>query len=222
MPFQYYGVLRGKVAGVYRERQEDRPHYQIHVLAGTTSYRVAVNVEYRRPPSELLFLVDGDFRHRIVAALPSLQTGFTRLRPRPGGVALDYVRGGFLRRDQMRPLPANVPGPNNDLSDILAEYTGRASADPRAEIFAFGEPWGPERDPDRIFGFHPGNGMHNIHMNQGNIPAYMDDDGTWQDGGLVFHLPREKRWTAIFLAFQSQSWRTGERTGHARRQISDR
>jgi uncharacterized protein YukJ len=216
MPLSRYGVVRGTVAGVYRERQEERPHYQIHVLGGSTAFRVAINVENQRPLSELLFLVDDDFRHPVITALPPLQPGFTRLRPRPGSIALDYVRGELLRRGEMRPLPGNLAGPNNDLSDLLADYTGRATADPRAEIFAFGDRWGPERNPDRIFGFSPGNGLHDIHMNQGNSAEYRNDDGTWQDGGLIFRFPREERWAAIFLAFQSQSWHTDDRSGHAR------
>jgi uncharacterized protein YukJ len=157
----------------------------------------------------------------MIGMLPSLKAGFSRVQPRRGGLAIDYVRGRLLRRRDMRPLPANVPGPDNDLSDLLTAYAAAAIADPQAELFAFGEPWGPEHHrPDRIFGFSPGNGMHNIHMNQGNIAAYREDDGTWQDGGLIFHFPAQERWIAVFLAFRSQSWHTHDRTGHARRLTS--
>ncbi len=221
MPISRYGVLRGAVVDTYRERQFERPHYQLHVRAGSTDYRVAVNVQYQSPPSELLYLVDDDFRHPMIGMLPSLKAGFSRVQPRRGGLAIDYVRGRLLRRRDMRPLPANVPGPDNDLSDLLTAYAAAAIADPQAELFAFGEPWGPEHHrPDRIFGFSPGNGMHNIHMNQGNIAAYREDDGTWQDGGLIFHFPAQERWIAVFLAFRSQSWHTHDRTGHARRLTS--
>jgi hypothetical protein len=41
----------------------------------------------------------------------------------------------------------------------------------------------------------------------------------WQDGGLLIQFPRPRRtrdrWTAVFLAFQSQVWRTDDRTGRA-------
>jgi uncharacterized protein YukJ len=217
MPLTHYGVLRGKVIGMFREWQDDRPHYQIHLLAGTTHYRIAVNVQYQRPPSDLLYKVDDDFRHPNIDKLPSLARGFTRLRSRPGGMALDYIRGGMLHRDEMRTLPANLPGPDNDLSDLLASYCRRADREDSAELYAFGEPWGPEDLPDRFFSFRPGNGMHDIHMNQGNLPSYKRDDGTWQDGGLIFHFPGEDQWVAIFLAFQSQSWQTNDRTGHRSR-----
>jgi hypothetical protein len=69
--------------------------------------------------------------------------------------------------------------------------------------------------PDKIFGFRPGNGVHDIHMNQGNSARFRDDDGVWQDGGLLFRFPGEDRWVATFLAFQSQAWHTDDTTGHA-------
>jgi hypothetical protein len=68
---------------------------------------------------------------------------------------------------------------------------------------------------DKVFGFLPGNGVHDIHMNQGNSQQFRGDDGVWQDGGLLLHYPTQDQWVAIFLAFQSQAWHTDDRTGHA-------
>ena len=42
---------------------------------------------------------------------------------------------------------------------------------------------------DRYFGFLPGNGVHDIHMNQGNAGRFIEQDGVWQDGSLLFHYP---------------------------------
>ena len=82
-------------------------------------------------------------------------------------------------------------------------------------VYAFGERWGPESDvPDKIIDFRPGNGVHDIHMNQGHVGAFRKDDGVWQDGGLIIELPDQQRWVGIFLAFQSQSWHTDDVTGH--------
>jgi hypothetical protein len=92
----------------------------------------------------------------------------------------------------------------------------RAAADPGARVYAFGQRWGPEPGvPDKVFGFTPGNGIHDIHMNQGNSQEFRHDDGVWQDGGLLLHYPAQEQWVAIFLAFQSQAWHTDDRTGHA-------
>jgi hypothetical protein len=83
-------------------------------------------------------------------------------------------------------------------------------------VYAFGERWGPEQDKrDKIFGFLPGNGIHDIHMNQGNHPQFAQDDGVWQDGALVFRFPTTDQWAAVFLAFQSQAWHTDDSSGHA-------
>ncbi len=115
----------------------------------------------------------------------------------------------------MRLLPSSLPGPDNDLSDRLAHYIERAKAETDAVIHAFGERWGPEQGkPDQVFRFQPGNGVHDIHMNQGNDAGHRGEDGVWQDGGLILRFPSTDQWVAIFLAFQSQAWHTDDVTGH--------
>jgi hypothetical protein len=115
----------------------------------------------------------------------------------------------------MRLLPPSLPGADNDLSDRLAHYVNRAASAADAEVFAFGSRWGPEPGtPDKVFHFEPGNGIHDIHMNQGNDSRHRGDDGVWQDGGLIFRFPATNQWVAIFLAFQSQAWHTDDVTGH--------
>ncbi|MET8333762.1 DUF2278 family protein [Streptosporangium canum] len=216
MPLKSYGVLAGRAVDRRREGGAGTPHYQIHLVdeAGV-SYRVAVNVKSQQAPSELLHLVDEDFRHPVTEALPRAAGGWTALPSRSGSAALDYIRGNLFDPAAMRPLPPDLPGVDNDLADRIDHYVQRAIADPGALVYAFGERWGPEpATPDKIFGFRPGNGVHDIHMNQGNSERFRGDDGVWQDGGLLLHLPAESRWIAIFLAFQSQAWHTDDTTGH--------
>jgi uncharacterized protein YukJ len=68
----------------------------------------------------------------------------------------------------------------------------RAAADPAARVYAFGQRWGPEQGTrDKVFGFAPGNGIHDIHMHQGNSQQFRRDDGVWQDGGLLLHYPAQ-------------------------------
>lgn len=216
MPLKSYGVLAGRAVDRRREDGAGTPHYQIHLVdAAGVSYRVAVNVKSQQAPSELLHLVDEDFRHPVTQALPQAAGGWTALPSRSGGAALDYIRGNLFDPAAMRPLPPDLPGVDNDLADRIDHYVQRAIADPGALVYAFGERWGPEpATPDKIFGFRPGNGVHDIHMNQGNSERFRGDDGVWQDGGLLLSLPAESRWVAIFLAFQSQAWHTDDTTGH--------
>jgi len=217
VPLGSYGVLSGRVTQTRREPARDTPHYQIKLVddAGT-AYRVAVNVLSQQAPAELLYLVVDDFRHPVVAALGEGRSGWTALPRGPGGANLDYIRANLLDPTAMRPLPPEVAGPDNDLADLLDHYLHRSQNDPGSGIFAFGQRWGPEdATRDKIFGFLPGNGVHDVHMNQGNSAAFRRDDGVWQDGGVLLHLAAEDRWVAIFLAFQSQAWHTDDLTGHA-------
>jgi uncharacterized protein YukJ len=216
MPLARYGVLAGRVVDRRAEGGTDTPHYQVQVRGGGVDFRVAVNVLSKQQPSELLYLADEAFRHPMVQELPNLQDGFTQLPSTPGGVALDFIRANLFDRLLLRPVPATAPGPDNDLADKLDHFVERAAADPGARLYAFGQRWGPESGtPDKVFGFSPGNGVHDIHMNQGNSQQFRRDDGVWQDGGLLLHYPTQDQWVAIFLAFQSQAWHTDDQTGHA-------
>jgi uncharacterized protein YukJ len=209
-----YGLLKGRpLRGV--PGRGSNPHYQIHVIDDTTEYRVAVNVKSQQSPSEVEFLVDDDFRHPITEGLIDRALGFERLASIPTGGGLDFIRGNLFDRSKMRPLPQNLPGPDDDLNDAVDRYVQAAVAEEQAFICAFGQRWGPEPAiRDKIFGFLPGNGIHDIHMNQGNSSRFVQDDGVWQDGALLFFLPSVRRWTAVFLKFQSQTWHTDDRSGH--------
>jgi uncharacterized protein YukJ len=219
MPLSAYGVLRGSVID-HRLASGANAHFQMHVVDDENHYRLAVNVESQMQPSELEYLIDSDFRHEILNAVAELPAGWSALdQHRPGTAALDFIRGNLFDRDDMRQLPFDVPGPDNDLNEKLAHYVRRAIADEQATVYAFGQRWGPERGKtDKIFGFLPGNGVHDIHMNQGNVGEFVRDDGVYQDGALLLHFPAQQQWVAIFLKFQSQTWHTDDATGH---QITD-
>ena len=217
MPLSAYGVLVGRVVACRRESAgEATPHYQVHVVADGVDYRVAVNVQSAQAPSQLRYLVDDDFAHPVTDDLAGLAEGWAPLPSQPGGASLDFIRGNLFDPAGLRLLPADLPGERNDLADLLDSYLLRAVEDPTATVFAFGQRWGPDPgNPDPTFGFSPGNGVHDIHMNQGNSTQFAGDDGVWQDGGLLIRFAGTPRWVAIFLAFQSQSWHTDDTTGHA-------
>lgn len=214
MPLSEYGALAGRIVDLHAEGGGDTPHFQLLVAAGA-QHRVAVNVLSALAPSELMFLADEAFDHPLLAGLEQLPDGFTAVPSAAGGLALDYIRGNLFDPTAMRPMPATAPGADNDLSDRLEHFARRAMSDASARVFAFGERWGPQAQPDKVFGFQPGAGVHDIHMNQGNAGRFERDDGVWQDGGLLLHFPGAEQWVGIFLAFQSQAWHTDDSTGHA-------
>src|SRR3954453_16212052 len=64
VPLHDYGVLAGRVVDTRREGSADTPHYQIRLADGAgTPYRAAINLLSQQSPSELLYLVNDDFRH---------------------------------------------------------------------------------------------------------------------------------------------------------------
>jgi uncharacterized protein YukJ len=213
MPIANYGVLKGKAIATDRDKPGDKtPHFEIHVTAAQKHYRVAVNVQSQEPPSDVLYCVNENFTAPRLQQLKSLSAGFAALTNRRD-LAIDYVRSGLFDHTTMKPLPANAPG-GNDLDDLVQKYVGLAVSSPGAMLYAFGSRFGPEKGKDPTFGFSPQLGVHDIHMNQGNSPNFAGDDGVYQDGALLINLPQKDQWIAIFLAFQSQSFQTDDRTGH--------
>jgi uncharacterized protein YukJ len=155
------------------------------------------------------------FIHPLTDSLVGLAAGFHALPRRQGSGGVDYIRSNPFDFEKVIALPHHLPGMDNDLSDLLESRVNRAMADPEGTIYAFGERWGPEGQRDKVFQFAPGNGVHDIHMNQGNAGRFVGDDGIWQDGALLLHYPAENRWSALFLAFQFQALHTDDATGHA-------
>jgi uncharacterized protein YukJ len=213
MPVPGYGVLIGGVSD-RRLATPKKNHYEVRVDAAGASYRIAVNVQ-SADGSEVLYHIDEAFMHPLTGPLAALGDGHHGLPSQPGGVALDFLRGNLgLKRADFVPLPFTQAGDDNDLNDKIDHYVLRMMADSAARIYAFGSFFSDPGKKDDYFNFKPGQGIHDVHFNQGNSPSFAKDDGIWQDGALLFHFPAENRWIAIFLGFQNQSWQTDEH-GHA-------
>jgi uncharacterized protein YukJ len=215
MPEANYGVLKAHPLAARMGTQDS--HYHIDATdSDGVEYRIAVNVASRDDPPELLYHASDRFRYPTEgqqAQLESLTTGFTALSRRPGGLAIDYQRGGLLGSE---PVSQLFMVENEDtLQATLDRTIQRAIADPAAVVCAFGSHWYEPDKPDEIFGFTPGNGIHDIHLNQGNDARFSHEDGTWQDGALLIYQPATAQWSAIFLMFQTQVLPTDD-NGHRR------
>ncbi|MDA2358775.1 YukJ family protein [Bacillus cereus] len=197
-----YGVLKGTVIRSIENRGNNRPHYKIYVKGEEdVEYEVAVNVKSGSSQSKLLYLADGNFNAEEITNLPGMENGYTEIGTSNQNIALDYVRGGLFDPSQMVSFSHNETGPDNDLNDFLHKHIQEAISDETARIYIYGSK------------YDTGVGMHNVHMNQGNEIGgqWEDDNGTWQDGGILIQF--EDHWVAIFLAFLSQSWCTDD-DGH--------
>lgn len=213
MAFQYT-VLAGKAVD-RRFATAKKNHYEIHIRAAGEDYRIAVNVQ-SVDKSEVLYFVDPNFSHPLLAQLVAVPEGRQPVPQTSTGIAFDYVRGGYVKQSQMLPLPISVPGDDNDLNDKIDALVQRAMNTAGAVVYAFGSFFkDPPNTKDEYFGFKPSQGIHDVHMNQGNDPKHTGDDGVFHDGVLLFHYPSRNQWAAVFLAFQNQSWITDNVTGHA-------
>ncbi len=214
MGIKNYSVLKGLPSALALDDDES-PHIEIRLEAASTSYRIAVNVRSQLFPHDLLFRRVNNFVHPILAELENLPTGVTSIDNGHASLALDYVRGEFVQREEMSIAPFQLNGPANDLREFIEPTINQGISSGDLEVYAFGETWGPEPGrSDKYFGFDPGNGIHDIHMNQGSSGRFAADNGVNQDGALLMRVVSENRWVALFLAFQSQDWNTDASTGH--------
>lgn len=208
MPLNKYGVLKGTALGHLRDADDD--HYQILIKAGNTLHRIAVNVKSaaQNAPSTLLFQTITNVPANLKTDLRALAVGYKKLPSKPNGLAQDYVRGGIVTPSLMKPVPPDEEGEDNDLKDKLEAAVVKALGEAGTVVYAFGQKWGPENNKkDAYFKFKPGNGIHDIHMNQGNSGKWKKDNGIYQDGAIFIEYPNDK-WRAFFFTFQSQTFNT--------------
>ena len=205
----FYGVLRGKVDVFKREDKIKTPHLQIRLIDGNNAlWRVPVNVLSQDKSFLILHRVDPLLSHPILGNLPQVATGFSAI---PGTLQatatnLDYFRSPLFDWASGIAIPDTGPAANDDLQDTLVTYLTQLKAQ-NGELFVFGakfpEP-GQHFDPSPIDNdWGTTQGVHDIHMNQGNPHGSHDqDNGVFQDGGLILKFPG--RFVGIFLRFQSQ------------------
>lgn len=221
MPLKNYGLLKAALVKAVPGRESNsspEPHYQLHLNDGQADWRIAINVRSKAFPSELLYYIVDDFKHPILEKLATLPSGYAPSQGADSGIGLDLLRMDLFELEFLVAVPYAVEGAANDLNEILDMRIEAARARPGATFYVWGESWDEPAVKDKIFGFPHGRGVHDVHMNQGNFGAFMADDGTWQDGALMIHLPavegHRERWIAVFLVFQSQALRT-DADGHS-------
>jgi uncharacterized protein YukJ len=206
-----YGVLRGTVDKFTREDPapgaSKSPHLQIRVVDGQGhAWRVPVNVRSGDPQKSLVIFHQADplLGHPILDGLAAIPTGLTDLntRPRSASNALDYSRAPLFDITMGIALPPTGPGADDDLQDVVSRQLSDLKAS-GGELFAFGSHFhdpAPSTPIDVQFGTK--DGMHDIHMNQGNGSDHAEDNGVFNDGGLILRFPDHV--TGLFFRFKTQ------------------
>jgi uncharacterized protein YukJ len=199
-----YGVLRGRPDRFKREDNTSSPHLQIRVLEdGGQPWRIAVNVQSDTGSHVAFWVVDPLVGHPLLASLADRPHGFTSLAGN-AGQALDYVKAPLFDFSLGRSLPPSGSASADDLQDLLTLFLEQCK-NAGGEIFAFGAKF--DRNLHKPIDIEFGNvdglhGIHDIHMNQGNVGSHAGDNGAFHDGGLILAFP--DRFLGLFLAFQSQ------------------
>ena len=199
-----YGVLRGRPDRFKREDNTSTPHLQIRVLEdGGQPWRIAVNVQSDTGSHVAFWVVDPLAGHPLLASLPARASGFSTVTANAGN-ALDFVKAPLFDWTLGRSLPPSGSASSDDLQDLLSLYLTQCKA-AGGEIYAFGAKFDRNlhKPIDAEFGNLDGlHGIHDIHLNQGNVGSHAGDNGVFHDGGLILAFP--DRYLGLFLGFQTQ------------------
>ena len=205
-----YGVLVGKIQDGQMKSGGQSPHYEIWIKADS-NYRIAVNVR-SVDGSDVLAFFDPDFKSPTKLDLPTRaagKAGFTPLRIGSTGQGLDYLRDGLFPVEQMASIPPEGAGVT--LGNLLDAQIERAKTDEEAVALVCGE-FFHDRGSDETFGFSPEQGVHDIHMMQGNSGSFADDNRVNGDGAFFIRYTGGET-IALFVRFTVQSLVTDEATG---------
>jgi uncharacterized protein YukJ len=211
--FMNYGVLKGHAKEFQRDDDQD-PHSELLMLAKGEKHRIAINVRSSRGPEAqrlVEYVILDEVSHPLLEYARSLGEGWTPLMGSNQSTrGVDYIRSNLFRGTDMKPLVHTQSGPDNDLFEKVEDLVQRAIS-ANGIVYAYGDKWGPEpAKPDQYFGFGPGNGVHKIHMNQGDRE---NANAKYQDGALFVELPSGKT-SGLFMKFQNQAWHTDETHGN--------
>lgn len=206
-----YGVLRARPDRFVREDGQSSPHLQIRAVDDSGQpWRVAVNVESNDGSEVVFWVVDPLVGHPVLNGLAAVASGFS-ITPATSAASLDYVKAPLFDFTLGRALPSSGSANADDLQDLLSLYLTQCQA-AGGELYAFGAKFDRNlhKPIDAEFGNADGlHGVHDIHMNQGNVGAHAGDNGAFHDGGLLLAFP--DRVVGILLAFQTQQVPTDAR-----------
>jgi len=180
-------------------------HFSVNVNGG--DWEIAANAGTDNQRDLLRYKIVPNFHHPVTATLRAAASGVNDLTGKHALPALDFVRSDVLQ------------GTGEWLkSDVL---DGGADKQPVASLQPLLDRAYEDQSDVYIFGrfFDDGNGIHDVHMNQGSSGRYMnrpaspqnahaDHDDIWQDGALFIETGAGL--TAYFAAFTNQTIPTSE------------
>ncbi|KAM0820237.1 hypothetical protein AB5N19_06056 [Seiridium cardinale] len=202
MTITRYGVWRG-TATKWEPTQQDNDHGHITFTDGKSDkLDCAVDVKSKDSDSRIVFwnVVSFDESHPLAAKLANISEGYQAITDHTSdGLGLDYLKGNLVNPKQGRILPYEKSGANNDILDFLNPILNAAVSE-KADMYLYGSQ------------YDEGDGIHDIHMNQGDVGSFASENGVYQDGGIIFNFKSGSGdlsgWQGVFLAFATQAIQT--------------
>jgi hypothetical protein len=189
MPLAQYGVLIGTL---YTPQEQTYQGNWFHGVFFLTIPGVSIPVQcvtdFSSATQDLIqYKIFNNLDASLFSNVQALPDGYTSLAATPASGALDYVRSPLLGGGSSTVGEGWI---TSDGVTAVQMLQGQLSAGPQ-RIYVFGEPF-TDKAPVTEDGVESQNGMHNVHMNQGDpAPApgadnHQVDDGIWQDGATIF------------------------------------
>lgn len=205
MPIPAYGVWKASPVSFSVERvrhDPDTPHGYLIFEDGVSTLpelQAAINAKSKSSDSRLVYWIIEDFKHPILDRVKPLPKGWKSIGPNTGNdpnrLSLDYLRDGLVDLKEGTVVPHDIDGEKNDIADFMEAFFAKAIQDKEKGIVYI---WGSQ--------YREKTGLHNVHMNQGSVGDFADQNGPNLDGGVIVEY--KDHWEAFFIAFASQAVKT--------------
>ncbi|RUA04414.1 MAG: hypothetical protein DSY43_06470 [Gammaproteobacteria bacterium] len=180
----YSNIHYGLIAGIPLKDFEKGAHPHLYIYVKNNDgdpFKIAVNIEdYDK--SEVFFAHIKDLTADFLSHLATIKNGACNLQTTKESGALDYIRGGFVSKEQFS--KASKEDLSNTIIKIIKPYINAQNG---SRLIAYGSRF-------------PG-GIHDIHMNQG-YPS--QPETPYQDGALVLYDAINDKYEGLFFHFHIQ------------------
>ena len=209
MPLPNYGVLCGTFDHFTKENPDNFGkwyHGFIYVNTPNGMYECAVDVN--SPTGNFEYMMLGGLDKNMFTSISGLSNGYHELPRNPSSGAIDYVRSPFVNQAKgclalILAFWNSIFGSNKKVwtinagTEALDKLQNMITGSQR--IYVFGAPY-----------TYGGNGVHDIHMNQGDPPGsqWYPANGIWQDCCVIADKPGEDKLFGYFGKFVNQSLNT--------------
>jgi uncharacterized protein YukJ len=226
MPLAQYGVLKGDLYTPQEQSYQGTWFHGIfYVSIPNATIPQRCVTDFSSANKDLIqYKIFNNLSADLFSKIMALPDGYTSLPSDSSSGALDYIRSPLLGAGTgalavgavVNCDAASAAGDGWIISDgktAVQVLQTQLSAGP-LKMYVFGEPF-QDSSPVTQDGVKSQNGMHNVHMNQGDPRQSSDghdhqaDDGIWQDGVTIFENA-DGSLTAFCSKFVSQSLNTND------------